>query len=66
MRYRRHIGNLKYLAAASVVAAAGVFLFLHYNAKENTLPPPEKHQTGYKAEDREKLEQLIHQGAKDD
>ena len=64
---------LKYGAVAVIAAAVTAFFFLHKNI-ENTVVPaltqakPQvpKPGTGYKAEDREKLEKLIHNGGKDD
>jgi hypothetical protein len=68
MRRAKHVKRLRYLAAALIVAAVSAFSFLHWRAQGNALPHPAKRQTGigYKAEDRKKLEQIIHQGSKDD
>lgn len=68
MRHAKHVKRLRYLAAAIIAAAVGMFLFLHYYPHDNALPHPVKRQAGigYKAEDRQKLEQIIHQGGKDD
>lgn len=67
MHHRKHIHRLRYPIIAITLAMIGVFLFMHRNDVK-TSPPllSEKQQTGYKAEDRQKLEQLIHRGAKDD
>ncbi len=66
MRRRKRIGRLKILAVVIIAAAVGGFFFLRRDMNKNAAPPVEKHQIGYKAEDRQKLEQLIHQGAKSD
>ncbi len=71
MRNKKRIETgLKYLAVAVIAATASAFFVLHRQADShtniNTLPHPEKQQVGYKAEDRKKLEQIIHQGSKDD
>ena len=71
-RGRKYIA-LKYGAVAVIAAAVTAFFFLHKSV-ENTVVPaltaakPQQQQpgTGYKAEDREKLEKLIHNGGKDD
>lgn len=68
MRHAKHVKRLRYLATAIIVAAVSMFLFLHRGTHDDALPHPAKRQTGigYKAEDRQKLEQIIHQGGKDD
>ena len=69
MRHQKRIDQLKYLAVAVFMATVGTLLFLRQGSQDmnkKTLPLPEKHQMGYKAEDRLKLEQIVHQGAKDD
>ena len=67
MHHRKHVHRLRYPIIAVTLAMIGVFLFMHRNDSKISAPSlPEKQQTGYKAEDRQKLEQLIHQGAKDD
>lgn len=67
MRFRKRLEKgLKHLAVAVIVAAAGAFLALRWYNAHNTVAPPAKQQTGYKAADRERLERLIHEGAKDD
>jgi hypothetical protein len=67
MRRAKRFGSLKYLIVAVIAAAAAsAFFLLHRGAQDTPPPHPQKQQTGYKAEDRKKLEQLIHQGAKDD
>lgn len=67
MRRRKYAEPLKYLSAAVIAASVTAFFFLHREARDNAPPPhPVKQQTGYKAEDRRKLEQLIHKGSKDD
>jgi len=68
MRHAKHVKRLRYLAAAIIVAAVSAFSFLHYYPHDTAPPHPAKRQTGvgYKAEDRQKLEQIIHQRAKDD
>jgi hypothetical protein len=57
--------RLKLLALAVIAGAIPVYLVLHTLALR-PIPPPREHQAGYKAEDRQKLEQLIHEGAKND
>lgn len=76
MRRRKSLEALKYLSVGAVAAAVAAFLFLHNKAGRDTLPPAlakqqaaqpaGKKTTGYKEEDRRKLEQLIHEGSKDD
>jgi hypothetical protein len=77
-RGRKYIA-LKYGAVAVIAAAVTAFFFLHKNIENTVLPtlvhvpvltaakPQQpKPGTGYKEEDREKLEKLIHNGGKDD
>lgn len=66
MSRRGRSKKLKLLAVAVIAATAGVFFYLRHNALKPAAPPPEKHQTGYKTEDRHKLEQLMHDGGKDE
>ena len=70
MRRRKYREALKYLAVAVIAAAATAFFFLHpavMGSPSLTLAPsPEKKTTGYKAEDRQRLERLIHNEGKDD
>jgi len=68
MRRAKHVKRLGYLAVAIIVAAASALFFLHWRAQDKAPLHPVKRQTGigYKAEDRQKLEQIIHQGGKDD
>ena len=70
MRRRKYREVLKYLAVAVIAAAATAFFFLRPPVTTSpSLSPaaaPEKKTTGYKAEDRQKLERLIHEGSKDD
>jgi hypothetical protein len=71
-RSRRLPENLKYLAVAALAVSATAFFFLH---GETGVPTPPvlsarqaeaKQQAGYRQEDRQKLEKLIHEGSKDD
>ena len=77
MRRGKYRHALKYFSIAVVTAAVAVFLFLHKKTADSPLQPieqqkaeaqqqAEKKTTGYKEEDRRKLEQLIHEGSKDD
>jgi hypothetical protein len=68
MSRRKRKWKLKYLVAAVLAGAAVAFLFLNRDQMVKTapLPEPQSLQTGYKAEDRQKLEQLIHEGTKND
>ena len=66
MRRKKHTEKLKYLAALLVLTVFGAFFVLHRHMDENVPAVAGKKQIGYKAEDRQKLEQLIHKGAKDD
>ena len=69
MRRRKSHEILKYLAVAILAAAATAFFFLYHKAGPAPLSgrqQAEKQQTGYKEEDRQRLERLIHDGGKDD
>jgi len=70
MRRRKRLDAVKYLLAAVIAAGITAFFFLHRETvKETTSLNPQplaKQQTGYKTEDRQKLEKLIHNGGKDD
>lgn len=59
--------KLKYLVVILAAGAVLAFYFL-YAERNKALPPltTEKHQTGYKEEDRKNLEQLIHQEGRND
>jgi hypothetical protein len=76
MRRKKHLEALKYLAVTVIAVAVTAFFFMHrettHQATADNTPPllvkrtAEKPQTGYKPEDRQKLEKLIHDGGKDD
>jgi hypothetical protein len=68
MSRRKRKWKLKYLAAAVLAGAVAAFLFLNRDQLLRVVPQaePQSRQTGYKAEDRQKLEQLIHEGTKND
>ena len=68
MRRRKRRWKAKYLAAAVFAGVAAAFLFLNKDKliKAAPAPAPQTRQTGYKAEDRQKLEQLINTGSKND
>ena len=66
MRRRKYREALKYLAVAVIAAAATAFFFLRPVVTVTPQPSPEKKAEGYKAEDRQRLERLIHEGSKDD
>jgi hypothetical protein len=68
MGRRKRKWKLKYLAAAALAGGAAALLFLNKDKLAETAPAPtaQDRQTGYKAEDRQQLEQLIHQGTRHD
>ena len=66
MRHRKLIKKLKYPAVVVIVATVGAFFFLRYSGYNTPAPLPVKKQVGYKAEDRKRLEQIIHEEGKDD
>jgi hypothetical protein len=68
MSRRKRRWKKKYLAAAIAAGAVAAFLFLNRDKLAATapLPAPQGRQTGYKAEDRQKLEQLINAGTRHD
>lgn len=70
-RRRSSHWKLKYAAAAAVLIAAAVLLFMHRGRVIEFIqgagaPPVKEKQVGYKPEDRRKLEQLINTDAKND
>lgn len=67
MKLRKKLEKgLRHLAVAVIIASVAGFLFLRWQQAHNTVSPPVKKQAGYNADDRHKLDQLIHEGAKDD
>lgn len=66
MRFRKRFEKvLKRLAIIVVAGSVGAFFFLRWENARHDAPPP-KQQTGYKEEDRRRLEKLIHEEGKDD
>jgi hypothetical protein len=58
---------LKQLAIVVILSSVASFLFLRWQAQQSkAVPPPAKQEAGYTKQDRERLEQLIHEGAKND
>ena len=53
--------KFRYLTILVVVSAVAVVFFMYTEKNKIQSPASENHQTGYNEEDRQKLEQLIHQ-----
>jgi hypothetical protein len=66
MRRKKHFSYLKAAALAVIIFSVAAFFVLRRERGANIAPMVEKHQAGYKAEDRAKLEKLIHEGTKND
>ena len=67
MRRKKYIRKLKHAAPVIVAGAVAAFFFLRPHATGPVAPPaPGKAAIGYKAEDRQRLEQLIHEGTEND